>query len=73
MIEIALPKISSIGHVDIAFRLKSNVSEIPNVKVALLFYKMDAQKGTAPVRHQFASYTDMLNVIFTKCHLFKKI
>ena len=41
VIELSLPKISSIGHVEVKFALRPSATEIPDVKVALLCYKLE--------------------------------
>lgn len=45
VIEVSLPKISSIGHVEVRFSLRATANDIPEVKVALLYYKTDGRVG----------------------------
>lgn len=41
VIELSLPKISSIGHVEVRYTLRPSAHDVPDVKLALLCYKLE--------------------------------
>lgn len=49
VIEVSLPKISSIGHVEVRFSLRATANDVPDVKVALLYYKTDGRVGDVSI------------------------
>jgi len=43
VVELSLPKITSVGHVDLRFTIQGKARSIPDIRVALLCHKVDAR------------------------------